>query len=134
LADQLVRQGGSVITAEKPNWLQSVNEALGKPSIVVSGAPNVRALVCDQKHRTSVHLLNLNVQRLSSFQDKVAPISDLHVALRVPFKKVHSVLALTADSDASTGALKFSVTPEGQQTLVETTVPRLQIATVLRVQ
>lgn len=45
--------------------------------------------------------------------------------------QVLAVRALTADSTASAGALKLSARGEGQETLVETTLPRLEIATIL---
>ena len=100
----------------------------------MEGGTTVRAVVRDQPHRTIVHLLNLNVQRLSSSEDKVNPITALRVVVRVPLKKVRSVRALTADDAGTSGALRFSATPRGRETLLETTLPCLQIATMLLIE
>jgi hypothetical protein len=111
-----------------------VRAAIGEPAIRVEGPATVRAIVRDQAHRTMVHLLNLNVQRLSSFEDKVTPVTDLRVVVCVPLKKVHSVRALTADAAAASGALPFSGTAKGRETLVQITLPHLEIATILLVE
>jgi hypothetical protein len=129
--EKFTRAGGSIITAEKADWLKDVQAALGQPAIQVRGAPAVRAVVRDQPHRTIVHLLNLNVQRLSSLEDRVTPANDLPVEVLVPLKNVRAVRALTADAAATSGAVSFSARPAGRQTLVQMTLPRLEIATLL---
>jgi hypothetical protein len=59
-------------------------------------------VVHDQPGKQIVHLLNLNVQRLSSFEDKVNPATDVRVQVRVPFA-ARSVNALSADAEATQG-------------------------------
>jgi hypothetical protein len=120
-----------LISAEKSDWLQQVQNALPNPSLSLQGPPTVRASVCDQPKRTIVHLLNLNIQRLSSFEDKVVPALDVHVSVRVPMRKVRSVRALTADTDGSFGPLQFHGTPAGDQILVETTLPHLETSAMV---
>jgi len=73
------------------------------------------------------------VQRLSSFDDKVTPVADLRVAVRVPLKMVRSVRALTADTAATCGVLRFTCTPNGRGTLVQVTLPHLEVATILAI-
>lgn len=132
--ETFTRAGGSVITADKADWLKAVQAAIGEPSIRVEAASTVRAVVRDQPHRTIVHLLNLNVRRLSSFDDKATPVTDLRVAVLVPWKKVRSVRALTADAAGTSGALPFSAAAKGRETLLQTTLPRLEIATMLHIE
>jgi hypothetical protein len=134
LLEKFTCAGGSIITAEKADWLSDVLAAIGEPSVQMQGPATVRAIVRDQAHRTMVHLLNLNVQRLSSFEDKVTPVTDLRVVARVPLKKVHSVRALTADAAGTSGALPFSGTAKGRETLVQTTLPRMENATILLIE
>ena len=123
--------GGELITAEKPDWLEQVQAAIRRPSVTLAAPVTVRAVVCDQSKRTIVHLLNLNVRRLSSFEDKVNPVSNVRVTLRVPFKAVHSVKALTADVGGSRGPLPYTARREGGEAVVETTLGQLEIATLL---
>jgi hypothetical protein len=131
LLESFVRAGGSIMSADKADWLKVVQAAIGEPAIRLDGPASVRASVYDQPHRTIVHLLNLNVQRLSSFEDRVTPAADLRLAVRVPLRKVRSVRALTADAAGTSGALPFSGTAQGGETLVQIPLPRLEIATIL---
>jgi len=72
LLEKLTRAGGSIITAERADWLKEVQAALVQPAVQLRGAPAVRAIVRDQPGRTIVHLLNLNVQRFGAFADNRA--------------------------------------------------------------
>ena len=128
------RAGGTIVTAEKASWLKEAQKIIGTPAISIQGPSTVCAVVRDQKKRMMVHLLNLNIQRLSSFEDKVTPARDVQVRVRVPFKNARSVRALTADPEGTAGTLKFSITREGQECFIETTLPRLEIATIVVVE
>jgi hypothetical protein len=120
--------GGLVIATDSdPLWMVQ----LRSPSLMLAAPKSVRAVVRDQPKRTMIHLLNLNIYRLSSFEDQVQPARQVSVLCRVPFKHVHSVRALTADSDATKGKLQFSVRPDGKASWVEISVPRLDISTLL---
>jgi len=129
LVQDFQRGGGRVVTAEQPDWLARARSA--PQSVAVEAAPGVRAIVCDQPGRTVVHLLNLNVERLSSFEDKVHAVSDVRLTVRVPFAEVRSVTALTADDGTTAGALVFRAGREGMGTVIETAVPRLEISAIL---
>lgn len=124
-------RGGVLLTSENPAWLSEVQRVIGKPSVEVLRPPAVRAVARDQSSRCLLHLLNLGVQRLSSFEDKVTPASDVQLLWRVPFKRVRTVRALTADLGASSGPLAFSARREGNETLIEIRLPRVEIATLL---
>ena len=123
--------GGKLVAADKADWLKQVQLTISKPSLALSAPPTVRAVVRDQAGRTIVHLLNLNVQRLSSFEDKVSPAMNVRVTLRVPHKTVRSVRALTADAGGTSGPLHFTARRDGDCTIIETSLDRLEIATLL---
>jgi hypothetical protein len=121
------RAGGTVLIVDKtPNWLAIVQQK-SQASFTVEAPPTVRAVVRDQPKRTIVHLLNLNIERLSSTEDKIHPAENVRVLCRVPFGRVRSVWAVTADE----GGLEFSAKAAGKETLVEVTLPRLEVATML---
>jgi hypothetical protein len=123
------RDGGRVVAADGTGGLDKL--ALQAPSISLQAPATVRAVVRDQRNRTMVHLYNLNVERLSSYEDKVHPAQSIHITLRVPFRRVHSVRALTADQNGTAGQLEFTTKPEANGAILEATVPRLEIATIL---
>ncbi|MSU57051.1 MAG: hypothetical protein EXS35_02540, partial [Pedosphaera sp.] len=95
VVEKFQRQGGRVITAVGKNWLEELQRALPKPAVTMHGPVTVRAVVRDQRARTLVHLLNLDVQKLSSFADHVTPAADVRLTCRVPTTRVRSVRALT---------------------------------------
>jgi hypothetical protein len=94
----------------------------------------VRAVVRDQHGRAIIHLLNLNVRRLSSFEDQVTPATNVRITCRVPFRNVRSVRALTADTEANRGELPFAARRDGAESVVEFAVPRLDIATLVAIE
>jgi len=131
LVKQFTRQGGSVIATKTGDWMNQCQQAVGQPSVEVRGAPAVRAIVRDQPSRIVVHLLNLDVQRISSSQERVTPVENLRMAVRVPFRNVRSVRALSADAGGTFNSLAFSRSEKGDGNLVEITLPRLEIAALL---
>jgi len=123
--------GGVVVTADHTNWLKEVRGRIGTPSIELEGPPTLRAVMCDQPKRTIVHLLNMNIQRRSSFEDSATPATNVLVTCRVPLKKTGSVNALTADSHSASGPLMFRTKPAGEQMLVQVRVPSVYVSMLI---
>ncbi len=126
-----VRQTADLKSSLKPDWLQQVRAALQAPSISVEAPPTLRVVVQDQSNRTIVHLLNLNIQKLSSFTDKITPARNIRLSVHVPFKRVHSVKALTADEEGSRGQLDFEATRTAAGSAVSVIVPRTEISSLI---
>jgi hypothetical protein len=124
---------GLVIPVSDKNWFSKLQLAL-KSSLKLEAPSSVRAVVHDQPKRTIVHLLNLNVQRLSSFEDKVTPVSGISMKLRVPMKRVRSVQALTVDEYATHGKIDFVSEKDPNGSLVSIQVPHLGISTIVVVE
>jgi hypothetical protein len=133
LGDVFIANGGILVIANKTNWLTQVQEANGGPSLRLWGPATLRARVFDETNRTIVHLLNLNVARISSFEDKVIAATDVRITVQVPFNKIRAVRALTADAEGSSGALEFSK-DQKNGTWVEVQVPRVELSTVIAIE
>ncbi len=121
---------GLVVAADEGDWMKSVQSALS-PSLELQAPPTVRAVIRDQSHRTIVHVYNLAVERLSSFEDKVHPANDVTLRVRVPFDEVKSVKAISADSQATAGDVPFTILPEGSRSKIEINLPAVLISTLL---
>lgn len=134
VAKRFIAKGGRIISAEQADWFRSLIDAITQPSVTVDGAKTVRAVVRDQKRRTIVHLLNLNIERLSSFQDRMQPAENVGIRVHVPMKSVRRVQALTADANATFGNLLIATSQAPSGTVVEVQLPRLEIATVLLIE
>ena len=74
--------------------------------------------------RSIIHLYNLNVQRLSSFDDKVTPATNIKIALLAPFQKIKTVRLDSADPAAAAGKLPFTEEEVDGKNVVTFTVPR----------
>jgi hypothetical protein len=122
--------GREVIAADKPDWLRQLRQRIPKPAIKLTNAPNVRAVVHEQHGRMIVHLYNLNVRRLSSFEDKVTPVTDIGISVAVP-ANIRSVRVLTADEKATSGPLKFTADGAANGAVIETRIPRLDIHSIV---
>ena len=121
---------GRVIWSEQENWLADLKPFPLSRTIVLNAPPTVRAVVRSKADKTIVHLFNLNVQKLSSFDDRVTPASDVRVQIQCAHSP-HSVVALTSDPDATRGPLQFSATQQKDAAAVTTTIPRLSIWSIL---
>ncbi len=123
--------GGRVVAMDEKDWLGIVRSAITKPAIVLHGPPTLRAVVRDQGVHTIVHLYNLDVQRGAGFEDQVHPARQIGITLRVPFNRVRSIRALTADAETTHGALDFTAQPDGREAVIELTYPQLELSTIL---
>jgi hypothetical protein len=132
-AREFENRGGKLVAGDEEAWLDRLTEVLGQPSLTVDGPSTLRAYVHDQPDRTIVHLLNLNVRRLSSFEDEVMPTGEVRVRVRVPFAKVGSVTSHSADEGTAKGRRAFVLRPFEKEAEVEFTVDRLDIAAIIEI-
>jgi len=131
--DQFQHDGGKVVWTGEDQWFEQFQNPAGKPSVKVEGLSTVRAVICDQPAKRIVHLLNLNVQRLSSFEDKVTPAADVRLQVRVPFAP-KSVKAISADAEATQGSVPFTSAQEDGDHSLAVTIPHLEISTILLIE
>jgi hypothetical protein len=123
--------GGRVVEASNPDWLNQVQHAVRRPSLTVNGPPTIRAVLRDQPSRSILHLYNLNVERISSFDDRVTPATNLNIEVRVSMSGVCQVKSFTADRNGTAGALKFTARKEGGETLLAFGVPRVDVSAII---
>jgi hypothetical protein len=116
--------GGIVIAADKPDSLAAI-----QPIVTIENAPNIRVVARRQAGKTILHLLNLNVQRINSFEDRVTPATDVRIRIRFPRPFPKSIIALTADPDGSTGPIAPDVNGEGMT--LSATLGRVVVSSIL---
>lgn len=130
--DAYEKGGARLVVADEQDWLAKVQAAFKAPSLRIEGPSTVRAVVRDQPERTIVHLYNLNLQRISSFKDKVEPAESLKLEVSVPFK-ASSVTLQTADDNKTAGKLAFKTTGDEAKEVVTISVPRLDIGAIITI-
>jgi hypothetical protein len=131
---QFETDGGRVVTADTLDWLKDVQTAVGNPSLSIAGPATVRAVLRDQPKRSIIHLYNLDVERLSPFQDKATPASDIKLTAYVPRESVRHVNVMTVDAAGTSGALEFVAKQVGSQTRLDFTVPKLIISAIIAIE
>jgi hypothetical protein len=129
---RFAERGGLVLTPEGSDTalLTKVKLSIGRPSVTVKAPQTVRVIVRDQGKRTIVHAFNLNILKVSSFEDKVTPADNVEIEVRVQAHRVHSVRKLSAD-DGRDEKVPFITRTDGGQVFVKTLLPRLEIASLL---
>jgi hypothetical protein len=134
LLSSFEQNGGRIIVAKNDDWLGQVIDAIGAPSVVVNGSTTVRAIAYDQQDRTIVHLYNLNVERSSSFDDRVTPATDLTLGVTILGDAPPTVVARTADKLGASGSLTFKQIKQGSNSRLDIAIPRLEISTLIVIQ
>jgi hypothetical protein len=120
-------KGGKVIATDSANWLAEI-----KPStITVKAPPTVRAVVREKQAKTIVHLLNLNIERLSSFQDRVTRANDIAVELQLNVAAVHSVRAVSSDAGFLPSKLEWKSSAHAGAVNITVAVPPLETSLLL---
>lgn len=130
LMEDLERRGSAVIQEGASNIVVRLNTVL-QPTARLIAPQGMRMVVRDQPSRTLVHLYNLGIERLSSFEDRVHPVSDLKLQVWVPFKSPRSVRALSADPRATSGELRFQSDPTAGGSWIKLDLAQLEISTIL---
>jgi len=70
-------RGGRVVYGEQKGWLEKVRRAIDTPALRVEGPPSVRCTLNRLGDGLVLHVLNLDVRRVSSFEDVVHPAEDV---------------------------------------------------------
>jgi len=127
-------KAGKKIAASAPDWLTQVKALDVTPVSVIDGPPTIRTLVRQKGDATIVHVLNLNVQRLSSFEDKITPAMNLKLRIRYRARASTTVKALSADANATHDLIPFTPGAKGDVNYVDLTLPRVEVSTLLIIQ
>ena len=120
--DAFTNRGGKVVKATGEDWLNQVLAQLDPPAVTIDGPVTVRAYVWDQPGRTIVHLLNLNIEKETSFEDTVHAAENLRVTARGLGALPRSARWLTADESAE-AELMLQLNPEARGASV--VIPKL---------
>ncbi len=123
--------GGRVLTADSRKWLNALRKAAGAPSLLIDGPKAVRGVVADAPGKTAVWLYNLNVQRLSSFEDRVIPAEALKLTVRVPFHELTSAVLSACGPEKASQPLEFSTNAKDGALFVHLEIPKLPVGALV---
>lgn len=132
--DRFERRGGRIVYADQATWWRTLMEGGLQPSITLEAPPTLRVVVQDAKKGTVLHFYNLNIEKVSPFQDRLVPAEFVRVECRIPRHSVRSVTAFSADARASTGSLKFETVRERGGCSVQFQLPTIEISTLVLVE
>ena len=89
------------------------------------------AVVRDAEDKTLVFLYNLNMERLSSFEDKVTPVPASSMKILLPRSGITSVTLSSPDASVSTSALEYQAAPADNTVWVECKLPEFETALLI---
>jgi hypothetical protein len=133
-ADVPVPAGTVKIAASNPGWLTKVKALDVTPVSIIEGPSTIRTIVRQKGDATIVHVLNLNMRRLSSFEDKVTPATNLKLRIRYRARASTTIKAFSADANATHETIPFNPGVKGDVNYVDLTLPRVDVSTLLIVQ
>jgi hypothetical protein len=113
------------IDTSKPDWLTTLRSQL--PSAITTTNPSLRVTIHDDPARTVVHLLNLNIQKISSYQDKIVPLAGVKISFTTPLPSIKTITAFSADPAATQGPIPFTIADH----TITLSVPAISISTIL---
>jgi hypothetical protein len=125
------RRGGRIVSADHGDWLRELQQAIARPSITLKAPAEVRAVVHDQPNRAIIHLYNLNVERVSSFEDKTHPATNIEVVARLPFQSIRRAKIYSADGSAPTMRPNYTTDGGGSGGQFKTVIPHLEASAIL---
>jgi hypothetical protein len=128
--EKFTAAGGHVILSSEKDWLSRIQSKLARPAIKLTAPPTVRALIREKGEQTIVHLLNLDVRRISSFEDQVNPAVDVKLQIRCR-RTPTSIKLLTVDEGSATPEFPFTVQKDRETQIISVTVPRLAVSAIL---
>ncbi|MEO5801882.1 MAG: hypothetical protein ABIR24_00005, partial [Verrucomicrobiota bacterium] len=128
---QFKKRGGNIIFTSEKDWFSEMEKVTKKSAAILQGPTTLRLVVQDQPTKTIVHLLNLDVQRISSFEDKATAANDVRLQVRVPFRRDLTVKAISADTAATQGLVPFTFKREKNEAVLVVTVPLIALSTIL---
>jgi len=134
VVERFRKRGGGVLFSNQSGWMDQLASLIPRPSLELTGPRTVRGVLRDTESASVLHLYNLNIERLSSFEDSVTAVENLRVRCRVPRRNVQSVTARSADSGASVGLVKFEALRIGGESVVTFELPRIEISTLVLVE
>ena len=123
--------GGRIIWSQDAKWLDQLKSVLTTRAITLDAPSTVRAIVRRQGGATIVHLLNLDVRRVSSFADQVTPATQVRIKVRCGKVQPTKIRLRTPDDHATRGAIPLGVTADGGEFVADVTIPRLDISTIV---
>jgi len=87
------------IDASRPNFQTELNTYLLHPSLKISGNEMVRGTILETHDTVFILLYNLNIERISSYEDKVIPARDIPISVRISNPSIGKILLSTPERE-----------------------------------
>lgn len=131
---RLERRNIIAILADAPDWEVRLASDLQNRSLRIDGPTSLRGIVRDTDRTTLLHLYNLNIERLDSFQDRVHSADNVQVECYVPRRRVRTIVSMTPDAGTTSGLIPFECTDAPGGCRVRMVLPRVEITALLRIE
>lgn len=99
ISDLCQKNNITFIDASKTTFLSELQKHLLYPSLTITPNETVRGVIKETPDIVYILLYNLNVERLSSYEDKIQPARDLSISVNISNPSVEKIIFSTPDEE-----------------------------------
>lgn len=97
---ELCRRNNKIfIDASRPNFEKELKTCLLHPSIKIQGNEMVRGIIRETSDTVFILLYNLNIERISSYEDNIIPARDISISVRISNPSIGKILLSTPERE-----------------------------------
>ncbi|MCX8065513.1 MAG: putative glycoside hydrolase family 15 protein [Candidatus Hydrogenedentes bacterium] len=120
------------IDGSKKSFLTELKERLPNPSLMLTPNEPLRGVVRTTRDKIYLLLYNLNIERISSYEDKVEPVKDICIHLKIPTAEVAKVTLYTPEFTQDITQWELTkTTPTNPYIILK--IPELAVAGIIEV-
>ncbi len=80
-------------------FFTKLKKHLNNPILKLTADETVRAIVKETQNKVFIMLYNLNIERLSSYEEKITPAKDIDLYIKIPAPTIEKVIFSTPDKE-----------------------------------
>jgi len=108
------RHNKTFIDTSSHTFLTELYSHLPHPSLKITGDEMIRGVIRETAETIFVLLYNLNIERISSYEDKVVPARDISISIRVSNSPIGKVLLSTPEKEQNIEDFKITKLSDNQ--------------------
>lgn len=120
----------TVIPLSEANWLDQLRMQ-NVLRVSVEGPPTVRAIARSLPKKQVIHLLNMDIRRINSFEDEVHAASNIKLRVASSVGDVRSVRLLSADKTSGDAQFQWRAYRTAYGSDIDMVIPQLQVSALI---
>lgn len=132
LSELCAKNNKVFIDASNNSFLASLKNCLPEPSLKLNPNNGLRAVIKEKQDKIFILIYNLNIERISTYEDKVTPAKNIHISIKITQPEIEKILVLTPDIPPESIHYEISTSPKGFSH-ISLHLPELPIAGIVKI-